>query len=422
MGLLVLAGLVVALAWPTLHDPGRPAEGNGLAAVVAPLPTWALDPALIARGAVVAKLGHCAGCHTAPGGPPLAGPRAIDTPFGTVHAGNLTPDPATGLGAWSADDFRRALLQGRGRDGRPLVPAFPYPSYTRMDPQDVDALYAWLRAQPPVVRARPPHALRTWAGHPWSLRAWQALFFRPGPLALPADASPEWRRGAELVHGLGHCGACHAPHPMPGQARAAADGVGEDLGGAVMPGARWYAPPLNPVAGEDPARWRDDLLALLRDGQHARGSANGPMAEVVAGSTQHWPEADLQAMATYLATLPPRPAPARPQPAPPEVLAQGRELYQQRCADCHGEGGQGAAGRVPALAGNPTVLHREPHTLIQAVRHGGFAPVTAAHPRPHGMPPTELDATSMAALLTALRQSWGNAAAPVTPMQVLRTP
>jgi len=412
---LVLALSVLGAWWAAGMAPAPQAASAPRVA----LPAWAIDPAVVARGARVATQAHCAGCHTAPGGLALAGPRRIDTPFGAVQAGNLTPDPATGLGAWTPEDFRRALQHGRGRDGRALVPAFPYPHYTRMAEADIDALYAWLQAQPAVVQARPPHELRPWAGHPWSLALWQTLFFRPGPLPLPADAPADWRRGAQLVHGEGHCGACHAPRNAFGASRQADDGVGEALDGTLSPDGRTYAPPLPGfgAAGVD----RQALVELLRTGQSAWGTAHGPMGDVVQGSTQHWPEADLQAVAAYLASRPaPKPLPAAAR-APEAVVSAGRAIYERQCAECHGESGQGAPGRVPPLAGNPTVLHPDPGTLIDAVRHGGFAPVTAAHPRPFGMPPTELDASDMAALLTMLRQSWGHTGEAVTPMQVLRT-
>jgi cytochrome c553 len=172
---------------------GKPAEP-------APPP---LTP-LAARGAELARLGNCAGCHTAPGGRPYAGGRAFDTPFGRVMAGNLTPH-ASGLGGWEAEDFWRALHEGRSRDGRLLLPVFPYEQFTHVTREDADALFAYLRALTPVAQHNAPHALRFPYNTQAALAIWQTLFFRPEP------APQQGERGAYLLRGLGHCAACHAP-------------------------------------------------------------------------------------------------------------------------------------------------------------------------------------------------------------------
>ncbi|MFG5408913.1 c-type cytochrome [Piscinibacter sakaiensis] len=145
------------------------------------LVTHAPATGLVARGAYLATLGNCAGCHTAPGGAAMAGGRPIRTPYGVVHGGNLTPDPQTGIGRWSADDFHRAMHEGRAPDGRRLLPAFPYPSFTRLARADNDALFAWLRSLPPVVRPNRPHELRFPYGTALAMTAWQWLNFRPAP-------------------------------------------------------------------------------------------------------------------------------------------------------------------------------------------------------------------------------------------------
>ncbi len=380
----------------------------------ATLPTAAAASDIVTRGAHLARIGNCAGCHTAPGGEPYAGGLGIPTPFGTVFVSNITPDVDAGIGSWTADDFWRALHEGRARDGRRLTPAFPYTSYTRVSRADSDAMFAYLRSVAPVRRASRAHELRFPFGTQAALAAWQWLFFTPGAqparAATPQDASAV-ARGEYLVRGLGHCDACHAPRNRWGAPSAT-------LTGGAIPGQGWYAPSLHPPAGR--AASAAEVVTLLRTGRNAHGSATGPMATVVRQSTQHWSEADLAAAAAYLATLAPSPAIPAPPRAPADTLARGERLYLDRCADCHGRDGRGAPGAYPPLAGNPSVLQRDPQNLVQVVRHGTFGPVTAAVPRPYGMPPQDLTEADTAALLTWVRQSWGNAAATVTAVDVAR--
>jgi cytochrome c553 len=364
------------------------------------------DDGPIARGAYLARVANCAGCHRRPGTEELSGGPGLVTPFGVAHAGNLTPDPDTGLGRWSADDFWRALHEGRGRDGWRLLPAFPYPSYTHMSRADSDALFAWLRTLPPVARRRPAHELRFPYGTQPALALWQWLFFRPAPQTTGAPADPLFARGRYLVEGPGHCLECHAPRGRWAQR-------GADPSGGLMPGGDWWAPSLHPT----PGRREEDLVALLRDGRDRHGSVVGPMAVIVGRSTRHWRDADLRAAARYLMSLPPQPPPRSAGAAPAERLALGRRLYDDRCAHCHGANGEGAgAGPLPAiapLAGNPVLLQPKPHSLVQMLRYGGFGARTAGHPRPFGMPPALLDVKEEAALLSWMRQAWGHRAGPV---------
>ncbi|MEK8051271.1 cytochrome c [Ideonella sp. DXS22W] len=407
--LLAVAGLAAAVAWLDRLPETVPATA-GVA-----------DAATLARGAQLARLANCAGCHTAPGGAAYAGARALATPFGTVYAGNLTPDADTGLGRWSADDFWRALHHGRGRDGRRLVPAFPYTSFTHIGRADSDALFAWLRTLPPVAAARPDHALRWPFGSQPALAAWRALYFRPAADQPAPPPGPSADRGAWLVRGPGHCAECHAPRDvLGGRIDPAA------LRGGLMPMGDWEAPSLACLSGRgqaEPARGAA-LVALLRDGQSGPDAVAGPMAEVVRGSTQHWPEDELRAVAAHLATLPcPAAATthtARPAPLDDARRTLGQQLYTRHCADCHGTQGEGVAGVYPALAGNRSVNLPTATNLVQALRHGGFAPATAAHPRPHGMPPQFLSDDEMAAVASWVRQAWGNAAEPVGWLAVSR--
>jgi mono/diheme cytochrome c family protein len=377
-------------------------------------------PGQVERGRYLALAGNCAGCHTARGSAAYAGGVGIETPFGTVYASNLTPDAANGIGSWSAAHFWRAMHNGRSKDGRLLYPAFPYPSFTKVTREDSDALFAYLQSLPPAPAANQPHRLRFPYDSQAALAAWRALFFRPGVFAPDPARPAEWNRGAYLVEGLGHCIACHGTRNAFG---ATQDQLG--LSGGLIPMQNWYAPSLTARHEAGVADWAQrDIVALLQTGRSARGSVMGPMADVVFRSTQHLDEADLRAMAGYLQALPQSepPPPAAPASRDARALTLGQRVYDQRCAYCHGEVGQGAEGAYPALAGNRAVLMRSPANLIQIVRHGGFLPATAGNPRPYGMPPFNqvLDDTEVAAVLSFIRGAWGNDAPPLEPRDMLR--
>ena len=371
------------------------------------------SPELIARGAYLATVGDCAACHTAQGGKPYAGGRALPTPFGDVPAPNLTPDDATGLGQWSFDAFWRALHEGIARDGHALYPAFPYTSYTKVSRQDAFALFAYLKSLPPVSSRTDSPSLR----FPYDLRAslatWRTLYFRPGEFVPDPKQSAEWNRGAYLVQGLGHCNECHvARDNLGGQPR------GETLTGGQIPVQNWYAPDLSTRAHGGLEGWStDDIVALLKTGQSARGAAFGPMADVVMQSTQHMHEDDLRAIAVYLQSLPPRPVPAKAggQLDATALLERGGKLYAEQCASCHGKDGQGVAGIYPPLAGNGSVTEPTGINAIRIVLLGGFAPSTDANPRPYSMPPfaQQLSDGDVAAVVSYIRHAWGNDTRPV---------
>ena len=373
----------------------------------------------IERGAGLARTGNCMACHTARGGQPYAGGRFIDTPFGRVVAGNLTPDAQTGLGLWSPQAFRRALHEGRSRDGRLLVPAFPYTHTTLMTDADVDALYAHLRSLPPVSQAQPAHELRFPYNTQLALALWQLLQFQPGRFQPDASRSAEWNRGAYLVNGLAHCAACHGSRDPMG-------GLREAFAGSDMPDGLWFAPSLRDPAQGGLQDWPlERIVTLLRDGTVAddQGHATvmGPMAEVVLHSTQHGSAADLRAMAVYLKDLPVQAEPVPDfEPAPPAQMDLGQRVYTQHCADCHGAQGEGARGAYPPLAGNRAVVMASPVNTVQAIVSGGFAPATAGHPQPYGMPPfrTLLTDNDIAAVASFVRQSWGNRASAVSALDV----
>jgi mono/diheme cytochrome c family protein len=410
--LVLLGAAVIVVAWPRAER--IPAH--------APY-AWAATPANIARGAYLARAGDCAACHTARGGIAYAGGRAFETPFGTLYAPNITPDTHTGLGAWSADDFWQALHNGIARDGRLLYPAFPYTHYTRMPRADADVLYAFLRSLAPARQPNRAHALRFPYNLHIVLAGWRLLYFRPGVYVPQPARSPEWNRGAYLVEGPGHCGACHSARNGLGASSAA-------LSGGLITTLGWYAPALTSSREAGLGDWDTaHIVQLLRTGVAPRGAVFGPMADVVAHSLQYLSQDDVGAMAIYLKSLPatPGPAPVSGTIVPSEdALAPGRRLYAHHCAACHGVDGRGktASGRpaYPPLAGNRALTMADPVNAIRIVLNGGFAPATAGNPRPFGMPPFSplLDDAQTAAVVTYVRNSWGNTGSAVTPAQVNR--
>lgn len=415
--LAVVLLIVLVMLWLLLR-PGSDAPMPSAASTVTAASLRA--PELIARGEYLTTVGDCSGCHTAQGGIRFAGGRALPTPFGNITAPNITPDRETGLGDWSFEDFWQAMHAGKGRHGQLLYPAFPYTSYTKMHRGDVLAIFAYLQSLPSVHQPAVAPAFK----FPYSVRrslvAWRALYFRGGEYKPDPAQSAQWNRGAYLVEGLGHCNECHA-------ARGSLGGIasGQHLTGGEIPMQDWYAPDLSTQQNGGLQGWGEqDIVDLLKTGQSAKGAAFGPMADVVAGSTQHMTDQDLRAIATYLSALPSRAAPSRPSrlSAPKAVLALGEEIYAKQCADCHGKGGEGVAGVYPPLDGNSTVTEPSGINPTRMVLLGGFAPVTADNPRPYSMPPfaQQLSDSEVSAVVSYIRHAWTNHAAPVRPEQVAR--
>ncbi|HEY8585258.1 MAG TPA: cytochrome c [Rhodanobacter sp.] len=402
--LAIMVLIVVGLAWLLFSGGSQPTPKAASEVDQATL----RDPELIAKGKYLAAVGDCTGCHTAQGGALLAGGRAMATPFGNIPVPNITPDPETGLGEWSFEDFWQALHAGKGRHGELLYPAFSYTSYTKVHRDDALAIFAWLQSLPPVHQPPMASSLEFPYSVRNSLKAWRTLYFRQGEFKPDPAQSPEWNRGAYLVQGLGHCNECHA-------ARDSLGGTPGDvhLTGGQIPVQDWYAPDLSTKRNGGLEGWTEqDIVDLLKTGQSARGSAFGPMAAVVSNSTQHMREDDLRAIATYLQSLPPRaqrPAPTTPFDAR-ALSERGAKVYTQHCADCHGSRGEGVAGVYPPLDGNTSVTEPTGINATRMILLGGFAPVTAANQRPYSMPPfaQQLSDDEVAAVVTYIRRSWSN--------------
>jgi nicotinate dehydrogenase subunit B len=338
--------------------------------------------ATIARGEQLAALGDCAVCHTVANGVINAGGRAIETPFGTIYSTNITPDPETGIGAWSYPAFERAMREGIHRDGRQLYPAFPYTHFAKTTDADLQALYAYLMAQPPVRADNRKTTLAFPVNWRPLMAGWNALFHRAELFEADATQSAGWNRGAYLVEGLGHCGACHSPRNALGAEKANAY-----LAGGFAEG--WEAPPLTSLS-HAPIPWsEDELYAYLRSGESRfHGVAAGPMAPVVR-ELASLPDQDIRAMAVYLGSFNQS---AIGQPDQDKLAAQlealtrtravaasaaGARIYQGACAVCHQVGGPALFGSRPSLALNSNLHGATPDNLIQVILHGIASPASS---------------------------------------------
>lgn len=366
---------------------------------------------LIAKGKYLTQMGDCISCHTATGGKPYAGGRPISTPFGTVYAPNITSDTVTGLGNWSFDEFWEALHNGKGRDGELLYPVFSYTSYTKVTQDDARAIYAYLQSLPPVRQTNREANMNM----PYNIRsllyAWRFLYFKPGVFQADNQKSAQWNRGAYIVEGLGHCNECHTKRNTLGAMNE------ERLVGGEIPQQGWYAPNLSMQKGGGLEGWTaKDIIDLLKTGISAKGSALGPMADVVRNSTQYLTQGDLAAVAEYLQSIP-APAHAKTVAAQKSAdYADGEKLYSKHCANCHSKDGNGDKGIYPALRSNTSVLEPTGLNATRAVLLGGFSPVTPGNPEPYSMPPfaQQFSDKEIAAVVNYIRQSWGNNASPVT--------
>jgi mono/diheme cytochrome c family protein len=406
---VVLVVIVLAGSWwLSQRHPQQPAGSEDPA-----IASMLKDPGVIAKGRYLASAGDCASCHTTRDGQAYAGGRMLPTPFGNIPAPNITPDAETGIGSWNFNDFWRALHDGIGRRGEPLYPAFSYTSFTKVTREDALAIFAYLRSLQPVHQPNTALGLR----FPYSVRstltAWRAMYFKAGVYQPNAAQSASWNRGAYLVQGLGHCNECHAMRDQWGGLEGHAA-----LSGGLIPEQGWYAPDLSTQANGGLQGWsRQDIINVLKTGQSSKSAAMGPMADVVASSTQYLRDEDLQAIADYLLSLPARarPAPMRASFDSQSLVDRGNAVYVERCANCHGKDGAGVPGIYPALDGNPAVVDPIGINAARAVLLGGFSAATAGNPRPYSMPPyaQQLSDADVAAVVTYIRHAWSNHATAV---------
>ncbi|HXR94307.1 MAG TPA: cytochrome c [Rhizomicrobium sp.] len=376
----------------------------------------AQDQALIARGRYLATVGDCQACHTdnASHGAPYAGGKPVETPFGVVLGANITPDRETGIGAWSDDEFDAALRKGIMPDGGHLYPAMPYPFYAKMTRDDTRALRAYLNTIAPQKRFVDSNRLP----FPFNIRAlmaaWNFLYFSPGVYAPDKTKPVEWNRGAFLVEGPGHCGACHTPKTWLG-----GDETSRALRGGVIQG--WFASDItgNPDLGT--GRWSiEDIVKYLKTGHNRFSAATGSMAETVEDSTSNMSLEDLHAIAVYLKTVPYEQENHRTIAADDTGMKAGKAIYVDSCSACHAMNGEGSANLFPSLAQSPNVRSRDATSLIRITLQGARSVATAGEPTAPGMPTYAwlLNDQQIADVLTYIRNSWGAAEPAVTADQV----
>ena len=370
---------------------------------------WATSDELITQGEYMARASDCAACHTASGGEPFAGGLAMQTPVGNIYTPNITPDSKTGIGDYSLEQFTAALREGQSPQG-PMYPAMPYTSYSKLTDTDIAALYAYfMESVAPVVRENQSSDIPWPLSMRWPLHAWKALFLEDGVYQPDRSKSDQWNRGAYLVQGPGHCGACHTPRGIGFQEKGLNETSDDFLAGAELDG--WWATNLHGDWDTGiGALSAEEIASLLEDGMGGQVSVSGSMAEVISHSTQYLTQDDRLAIGVYLKAL----TPDRDslQTAVNQPTYNGAELYSEYCSTCHGSNGSGYPDVTPTLAGNPTVNADNPSSLIRVLLDGMTTPVTGPGHTRRLMPGYgwTLNDQQIAELATFLRSRWGNSA------------
>lgn len=382
--------------------------------------------ALVKQGEYLARAGDCVACHTAKDGQPFAGGLPMETPIGVIYSTNITPDK-TGIGDYSFEDFDQAVRHGVAKDDSTLYPAMPFPSYARVSDADMQALYAYfMKGVAPVVRDNQDSDIPWPLSMRWPLSIWRWMFAPSVETpALATDSDPVISRGAYLVEGLGHCGACHTPRALTMQEKAlsASDGSAFLSGSAPLEG--WIAKSLRGDHKDGLGSWSEEqLVQFLKTGRSDRSAVFGGMSDVVVHSMQYMSEADLTAIARYLKSLPandPKDQPHSYDQQVAEALWKGDDsqpgaaVYIDNCAACHRTDGQGYTRVFPALAGNPVLQSADATSLIHIVLKGGTLPATHSAPSTFTMPPFawRLSDQEVADVVNFIRGSWGNQASAV---------
>ncbi len=373
------------------------------------------DFALVERGRYLTDAADCGSCHTLPGSAHrFSGGRPIETPFGVLVSPNITPDRETGIGNWSDDEFDAAVRGGRRRDGARLYPAMPFPYYTKMTRDDVMAIRAYLNTTEPVHNAVRVNRLPFPLNLRLAMIVWDELYFRPGEYRHHGAKSDEWNRGAFLVQGPAHCGACHTPKTLLG-----GDKLSQPLHGYKLQG--WVAPD---ISGQGALRnWSaDDVAEYLKTGHNQNAAAAGLMGEVVELSTSKMTDADLKAIAVYLKEI------SGPEASPhgsadKEALSSGQAIYQDLCSACHQMDGKGSSHLFPDLSEAATVSATDPATVLRVILQGAQSVATEREPTGPSMPAFgwQLDDRQIAALATYVRDQWGKHAPAVSEADVKKT-
>lgn len=256
------------------------------------------------RGEYLLHAGGCITCHTedTDDAVPLAGGRALVTDFGTFYSPNITPDPETGIGNWSEQDFLNAFWDGVNPDGDHYFPSFPYTSYTGISRDDARALGAYLLSVEPTSRKNRKHELPLFMSSRLGAGAWKSRYFNAARFESDPSKSDSWNRGAYLVRHLGHCGECHTPRRRLG----VTDKEREMAGYSAGPDAEG-TPNITPHRSDGIGRWSArDIDYFLDIGMEPGGDfVGGDMVPVIDDNTSHLTRDDRLAIAEYLQSLPP---------------------------------------------------------------------------------------------------------------------
>jgi mono/diheme cytochrome c family protein len=413
--IMLLLILISAASWlwlrstqPIVSDP----PPGVLSILTEPIPNGP-NADLLRRGRYLAIAGDCVSCHTRRGGRPFEGGLGLETPFGIIYSANLTSDRVDGIGTWTPEQFFRALHDGIAPGGKHLYPALPYPHFTIVRRADTDAILAYLKTVPPARYVQPGNRLPFPVNIRASLIGWDALEFSPHGFRGNPAMSPQWNRGAYLVEGLEHCGACHTPKNALGGERS-----GQAFRGSVI--ENWVAPDLtgNPRTGL--GRWSvGDIVQYLRTGRNGHANASGLMGEVVAYSTSLLTDSDLAAIATYLKSLPASPDLSSPAPDTGAMRA-GSAIFSDACTACHLAGGKGQPGIFPPLRGSGVAQQHDPTGVVRLILAGTRTAPTRSRPSFQSMPSFawKLSDQEVADVATYIRNSWGNRAPPVDAHEV----
>jgi len=368
----------------------------------------------VARGRYLATAANCQTCHTRSGGKPYEGGLSFTTDFGVIYSTNITSHPQAGIGGWTLAQFVRAFREGVDDQGQHLYPAFPYTSFSRLTDADLADLYAYFKTVPASTYRAPANDMRFPFNRRELLGPWKSMFFDSARFTPRKDQSAEWNRGAYLVEGLGHCGACHSPRNLLGaektdQAMSGGWYYDKISGGAVR---RWSAVNLTQAQSGLRAWSIGDLTSYLKTGHGTRAGSFGPMNEVIENSTRQLTDADVRAMAVYLKSLP---AVERSdeQSLSDRERGAGETLYTIHCGTCHlptGAGAKPGEDLGPPLAGSAVVQSPEPYSLINIILYGTQV-ITPTPPKAwKNMKPLydSLDDDEVAQIANYLRTSWGN--------------
>jgi alcohol dehydrogenase (quinone), cytochrome c subunit len=378
----------------------------------------------------LARAADCVACHSIPGGKAFAGGLKMGTPLGAIYSTNITPDPETGIGRYSLADFDGALRQGRAKDGHRLYPAMPYPSYVKLTDADVAMLYRFFMKQVPAVRqANSKNEIPAALSARWPLAIWDTSFVPSDSYVVKPGHDAAWNRGAYLVQGLGHCGACHTPRGIGMQEKALDDSSPKYLAGAELDA--WYAPSLRQDMRTGIGGWSEtDIAEFLKYGHNRVGTAFGSMIDVINNSTSYLSDDDISAIAKYLKSLQStstqqavayHPETAKALRNGP-TMQRGAVVYTGVCSSCHGFDAKGFTPYMPALVSNPVVLDDNPSSLINVVLNGSIPLVARGMPDAYRMPQFRQQSSDqdIAEVVTFIRNGWGNQGPAVTAAEVAK--